>query len=126
MLLFSTLDYLQAAPEAVYGLVCAAATPLPALLLLLVPDQVPPTARAVACALLALMWLAAVGEGYIRLNLTFLTPTPNPNPNPNPNPHPDPRRVHLLPPVHSNRQRVLLLLDRLGLRAEARGRGGLL
>ena len=31
---------LQAAPEAVYGLVCAAATPLPALLLLLAPDQV--------------------------------------------------------------------------------------
>ena len=42
MLLFACLDHLQAAPEAVYGLVCGAATPLPALLLLLVPDQAPP------------------------------------------------------------------------------------
>ena len=42
VLLFACLDHLQAAPEAVYGLVCGAATPLPALLLLLVPDQAPP------------------------------------------------------------------------------------
>ena len=61
VLLLSCLDYLQAAPEAVYGLVCGAISPLPVLLLLLLPDKVPPIARALACALLVLLWLATVG-----------------------------------------------------------------
>ena len=61
VLLFACLDHLKAAPEAVYGLVCGAITPLPAVLMLLVPDKVPPIVHTLTCALFVLVWLAAVG-----------------------------------------------------------------
>ena len=60
-LLFACLEHLKAAPEAVYGLVYGAITPLPAVLLLLAPNKVPPIAHTLTCALLVLAWLAAVG-----------------------------------------------------------------
>jgi len=61
VLLIACLPHLEAAPEAMYGLVCGAVSALPVLLLLLAPDKLPAQARAILYLVLFLMWFAAVG-----------------------------------------------------------------